>query len=125
MSNWTQGELFARARHSDPETSHAAARSLKLKDINAMEAQVLAALRRNPQGLTNHGIVEETGLSWNTATPRVHPLVQKGLVYDSGNRRMGPAGRSCVVWKATEQDEEHRHRMLSYIHDWRIRHGDT
>lgn len=88
------------ARHTDPDTSHMAADSFEKPDTNAMEARVLEALKAHPHGLTNHGIVEVTGLSWNTATPRIRPLVNKGLVVDSGDRRMGPAGRYCIVWKA-------------------------
>jgi len=93
-------EPDAFARRTDPDTSHAAVDTFDKQDTNAMERRVLEALIDHPNGLTNHGIVEVTGLSWNTATPRVRPLVKKGLVVDSGDRRMGPAGRYCIVWKA-------------------------
>jgi hypothetical protein len=87
------------ARNSDPDTSHAAAIALGRRKINALERMVLRALWDSVDGLTNHEIVERTGLSWNTATPRVHPLVIKGLVKDSGRRRAGPSGKSCIVWE--------------------------
>jgi hypothetical protein len=90
----------ALARRTDPDTSHEAAHKITAERLNASETVVLAALRGNPNGLTNHELVSETGMTWNTATPRIHPLVQKGKVYDSGQRRVGPAGRNCIVWKA-------------------------
>lgn len=99
----TQLELptgTALARHSDPDTSHQAAREIAGNIANALELTVLEAIRGNPQGLTNHEIVSVTGLTWNTATPRIRPLVRKGLVQDSGNRRIGTTNRKCIVWKA-------------------------
>jgi DNA-binding MarR family transcriptional regulator len=88
----------AYARRSDPETSHEAAQEVE-KSVTALEAIVLEALRNHPLGLTNHEIVEFTGLTWNTASPRLHPLVKKGWVIDSGERRPGPSGRNCIVWR--------------------------
>ena len=66
-----------------------------------LEAVVLSALREHPNGLTNHGLVRVTGIDWNTITPRIAPLVRKGLVFDSGKRREGPTNRSCIVWMAS------------------------
>ena len=91
----------AHARSTDPETSEQAAERMRGEEANRVESVVLHALKRNPKGLTNHEIVEWTGLTWNTCTPRIRPLVRKGLVVDSGERRQGPTNRKCVVWKAT------------------------
>lgn len=99
-----QYEMFsgeAYARGSDPGTSHAAAESVRGEDATRMEIKVLNAIRSSPQGMTNHEIVESTGLTWNTASPRVRPLVRKGWIADSGERRVGPTNRKCIVWKAT------------------------
>jgi hypothetical protein len=90
----------ALARHTDPDTSHAAARDVAGAIASALERRVLAAIKGSPQGLTNHEIVAITGLTWNTATPRIRPLVRKHLVYDSGERRSGETNRKCIVWKA-------------------------
>lgn len=96
-----QGDLFgeAWARGSDPETSHDAADEVRGPDANKMERQVWEALISHPNGLTMHGICAVTGLPWNTASPRIRPLVRKGLALDSGERREGPYGKACIVWK--------------------------
>jgi len=100
-----QFDLFlpseAHARNTDPETSHEAAEEISGNQATRMEYEVLACLRRFPGGLTMHEICHLTGLRWNTASPRIKPLRLKGLVEDSGDRREGPVGRRCIVWKAT------------------------
>jgi uncharacterized membrane protein len=91
----------AYARNTDPETSHQAAKVVAEEQANELEAQVLAAIKSHPQGLTNHEIVQITGLSWNTSSPRIRPLCRKNLVRDSGERRKGPGtNRRCIVWVA-------------------------
>lgn len=92
------GEAWA--RRSDPGTSHEAALEVEGEQANRMELEVLLALRKAPSGLTNHELVSLTGLPWNTVSPRVRPLVRKGWVQDSGERRKGPTGKRCIVWKA-------------------------
>ena len=94
-------EEKAFARRTDPQTSKDAAKSIDDSRLSHMEQVVLSALKRHPHGLTSHDLVLETGETWNTVTPRIRPLVKKGKVYDSGERRLGPAGRNCIVWKAT------------------------
>lgn len=105
MKHNDQGELFPRegeayARGSDPDTSHGAADEMRGDVATRLETRILSALKRHPHGLTNHDLVTATGLSWNTASPRLAPLVRKQLVYDSGVRRKGPTNRPCIVWKA-------------------------
>ena len=102
----TQQDLFdgqALARHSDPPTSQAAAEAVRGKEASGMEAIVVNVLKQAPNGYTNHELVEATGLTWNTCTPRIRPLVRKGLVADSGCKRPGPTGKKCVVWVATSK----------------------
>lgn len=96
-----QGE--AHARRDDPSTSHAAAKAVEGESATAMESAVLCALQINPQGLTTHEIVDFTAIEYGSVTPRIKPLVRKGWVVDSGERRI-PAGRSKagIVWKATK-----------------------
>jgi hypothetical protein len=95
------GEGEAYARTPDPDTSHAAATSVRGDQANRLELEILEVLKRHPAGLTNHEIVEASGVEWNTATPRIAPLVRKGLVIDSGRRRTDPStGRACNVWQA-------------------------
>lgn len=90
----------AYARRSDPETSHDAADDLRGKKANHLEQIVLGAIREaGERGLTNHEIVAKTGLTWNCCSPRTRPLCRKGFIIDSGERRPGPTGKMCAVWK--------------------------
>jgi hypothetical protein len=104
-----EGDLFgwtppadgaAYARHTDPDTSHDAAEEVAGTSASRLERIVYECLLDHPQGLTMHEICEKTHLLWNTASPRIRPLTRKELVYDSGERREGPAGKMCIVWKA-------------------------
>lgn len=92
-----RGEAYS--RRTDPITSLIAAKSIEGAEASRMEQLVLSAIKSS-NGLTNHEIVSATGLPWNSCTPRVRPLVRKGLVIDSGLRRPGPAGKKCIVWRA-------------------------
>lgn len=90
----------ALARNTDPGTSHMAAKAMT-PHVNELETVLLKALRESPNGLTMHELVDKTGLWWNTASPRMRPLARKGLVRDSGERRVGRTGKKCIVWKVT------------------------
>lgn len=83
-------ELFARARSSDPGTSHAAAKSF---DAGSLALQVLADLRDRGPG-TSHEIAERMGIQLVTVSPRMKPLEDAGKVERDGKRE----GRT--VWKA-------------------------
>jgi len=105
MSDDPELPLFSRngaayARNKDPVTSHEAAESVRGREANAMEGRVLSELKLWPDGLTSHELVEITGIRWQSITPRIRPLVRKGLVEDSGLRRPGPTGRNVIVWRA-------------------------
>jgi hypothetical protein len=89
----------AHARSSDPDTSHAAAASLRPTDT---EAAVLDALARCPSGATASELVALMKGAWNTITPRLAPLCRKGFVHDTGERRKGPTNRSQIVWAALQ-----------------------
>jgi DNA-binding transcriptional ArsR family regulator len=102
----TQGSLFeiqespaAFARRADPDTSRLAALGVAC-DVSHLEAVVLRTLHMNRQGLTSHEIAAATGLSLVTVSPRLRPLVNKGKIEDSKERRSGDGFRSSIVWKA-------------------------
>ncbi|MFL6229319.1 MAG: helix-turn-helix domain-containing protein [Pyrinomonadaceae bacterium] len=84
------------ARRSDPDTSRAAARSV---DTQRVEQVVLDALKLAPAGLTTEELVDRTGLSLVTVSPRMKPLERKGLVR-RGAKRANSSGRSAIVWLA-------------------------
>lgn len=105
--------IGAKARNTDPETSHAAAESVS--DLTEKQNAVLMALRRYPNGLTDERVATIYGNArsvvprdWEQPFPRQSPsglrsrraeLVEKGLVRDSGRREKTASGRQAVVWE--------------------------
>lgn len=47
-------------------------------------------------------VVERTGLPNESLTPRFKPLRDKGLIYDTGERRENRSGRKAIVWNVTK-----------------------
>lgn len=93
-----KSDTTAYARADDLETSHEAAASISATEL---EATVLDALRRFPNGATSYQIAAALRFSLVTVSPRLRPLVSKGLAEDSGRRERGPSGRMRTVWRAT------------------------
>lgn len=91
---------MAKARKTDPKTSHDAADSVK--DITRTQEYILKALRK-PR---NDSQLIEAYRSFKTAPQasesgirsRRSELVGAGLVTDSGNRVKMPSGRYSIVW---------------------------
>lgn len=95
------GPLFAHARRTDPATSRAAAASLSAATLTRLEDLVLRACRdAGESGLTTIELADRLGIDRVTVSPRIRPLVEKGLLADSGARRKGPSGKSSVAWRA-------------------------
>ncbi|MGC2234280.1 MAG: hypothetical protein WBA09_22455 [Candidatus Acidiferrum sp.] len=97
----TQASLFdnpetGRARRRDPDTSKRAARSV---DATPLQRMVLSLLNQHSAGLTTHQLAEFMDIDLVTVSPRIAPLVRRGLVCDSGQRRKGESGRMSIVWK--------------------------
>jgi DNA-binding transcriptional ArsR family regulator len=92
--------MNAPARRTDPETSHEAADSVELPDL---EALVLAELRALPDGATSHELAASLELPLVTVSPRLRPLANRGLVIDSGFKRVGTSGRRQIVWRARRE----------------------
>lgn len=83
-------------RKTDPETSAAAAHSLRATEL---EQEVLDfILSKENQGCTLDDVVAaHPHLSIVTISPRFAPLIRKGLVIDTGERRIGKSGRGQRV----------------------------
>jgi DNA-binding MarR family transcriptional regulator len=105
-----QLDFGAYARRLDPHTSHDAAASVKVTDL---EAVVLYALKDiGTEGATSHEVADHVGMDLVTISPRLKPLEKKGLVrrnllpgwLDTGRlvyqTRPGKSGRQSVVWFA-------------------------
>ena len=96
---------IARARTSDPDTSHAAAQSLTPETLRLSQAAVLDLLRGYPAGLTDQGLAQAYGNGWpgpaqsdSGLRTRRAELVRGGLVVDTGRRERLASGRQAVVW---------------------------
>lgn len=95
----------ARARTTDPDTSHAAALSLSSHAIRDTQQEVLDVLREYGP-LTDRSIL---AILWNTKGKTQSPsglrtrrseLVDLGLVVDTGRRNTAPSRRQEIVWAA-------------------------
>jgi hypothetical protein len=84
------------ARRSDPDTSKDAAAETRAQRL---ERIVLDALRKSEDGLTSEECAAVTQLSLVTVSPRMRPLVRKGKIYESKDRRLNPSGKKAIVWK--------------------------
>lgn len=83
------------ARHSDPSTSHDAARSLSTTHL---EDLVFDAVRDSGSvGVTLDDLVQITNLEKVTVSPRLAPLERKGLVFRQG-KRPGHSSRQQTIW---------------------------
>jgi hypothetical protein len=89
----------ALARNTDPETSHAAAASVKIQDAEAIVLRAIEAA--GDKGLIAAELPGATGLPLNTVSARTRPLANRNMIFDSGERRVGPSGRGQIVWKAS------------------------
>jgi len=91
-------------RSSDPDTSIDAARHAGEVAGRHMKV-ILAALRRNPAGLTSQELElelksTETPLSYWQITKRVSDLRISGEIEDSGERRPTTSNRQAAVWRS-------------------------
>ena len=91
---------MAKARNTDPITSHLAAESVR--DVTATQEYVLKALRRNRtdvelveayRSLKTAPRASESGIRSRRAE-----LVRKGMVVDTGRRVRLDSGRYAIVW---------------------------
>lgn len=103
----TDPSLFdePRARSSDPETSHAAARAVRAGTWRARVLESFRAARSaGHDGLTDR----ELELLWPEARPqtvrtRRSELAAEGYVVDSGRTRRTDAGLEAIVWVLADE----------------------
>ena len=88
------------ARRTDPDTSQEAAEKI---DAAHMERMVYEVICMYPNGCTLDQIVKHFPTrGQQSISPRLAPLMRKGYICDSGERRMGGAGRKQRVLKKVE-----------------------
>jgi hypothetical protein len=83
---------------SNDTTSREAAESIE-PEVNRLEQEVLSAIKFC-NGLACHEVEQMTGMAHTTASARIRGLVLKGLVYDSGQKKLTPSKRNAIVWRA-------------------------
>jgi predicted ArsR family transcriptional regulator len=100
------GFEFDPARHqrrSDPDTSAAAAASVR-KSAPVITRQLLEVLRaRGP--LTRTEVALAAGITEYQCSKRLSDLKNAQAIVDSGERRVGPSGREQIVWAARASTE--------------------
>ena len=98
MERFFGTEPFKMVRKDDPDTSMDAAEKV---DSTTLERQVYEVIAKHPDGciaeevmshFPNHGV--------QTISPRFAPLLRKGLIEDTGERRKASTGHSQRVLKA-------------------------
>jgi len=88
------------ARGTDPDTSHDAAEKV---DTARLERMVYEVICMYPNGCTSDQIMRHFPRHGvQTISPRYAPLIRKGLIYDTGERRPGSLGRQQRVLKKME-----------------------
>ena len=91
------------ARGSDPDTSHAAANTI---DTTELERIVYEVIKQFPNGCIGDDVVRmlpQFGVQ--TVSPRYAPLMRKGWIIDTGERRRARSGRSQRVMKAAGKED--------------------
>jgi hypothetical protein len=95
----------ARARKTDPVTSHEAAEKITPHLGTIDDTIYKALLEVGEMGATSDQIVKMTGIKYRSVTPRLKPMCKKGLVVDSGECRNGDSGRQQIIWRAKGSNE--------------------
>jgi hypothetical protein len=99
------------ARNTDPDTSHDAAESI---DTTALEQIVYEVIKQFPNGCIGDDVVKmlpQFGIQ--TISPRYAPLIRKGWIVDTGEKRQARSGRSQRVMKVITKEEYEQQRLFS------------
>jgi hypothetical protein len=92
------------ARRKDPDTSHKAAEKV---DSASLERMVYEVIAQFPDGCISDDVVMALpGYGVQTLTPRFSPLLKKGFIVDTGERRVGKAGKQQRVMKVIKSVKE-------------------
>lgn len=93
------------AKPGSPETAFEAAESVA-KAAKSREAKALALIRsREQRGCIADEVADYFEWERYSSRPRLSQLKARGLIFDSGQRRIGASGRRQVVWIAARKAE--------------------
>jgi len=93
-------EHIATARNSDPETSHAAAASVNVRESQMVVFSLLTSEPATDEELFSRAVASGIRISPSGCRTRRSELVRIGWVEDTGERRLTAAGRQTIVWRA-------------------------
>ena len=86
------------ARNTDPQTSKEAAVTV---NVSSMEQTVLDVIKSYPKGCITEQIEWDLpDVRISSISPRIRPLINKGLIIDTGEKRPSSSGRNQRVLKA-------------------------
>lgn len=89
-------ERPARARNTDPPTSHAAARSMEPTRLQLLVLNCIQSF--GDKGVTAEQVADCLHVDKQSITPRFRPLVEGDLIKDSGRKSVNRSGRSAILW---------------------------
>lgn len=91
-----------KARANDPNTSKTAADFVRAKASTA-RVKLMTAHAANPEGLTDEEAATAAGVSLlSEYATRCSELVRAGLLFDTGDTRLGVAGTARIVRRITD-----------------------
>jgi hypothetical protein len=102
-------EPKARARRTDPATSHEAARKINELQAASIQYRVLKAYARAGRHMTRDEVVEAAGYRPEDGVGvqrRVSELLNAGLLQETGSKRPGLSGRDQRVLSITPAGRE-------------------
>lgn len=113
MSAQLPFDFTKRARGSDPETSHAAAKRA-IDFAHGHFALILGALAAGAM-LTIYELAAVTGLTPVQVARRCAELHDAERITPTGETRLSPSGRACRVWKLSQVNQGDAHGSSSAI----------
>lgn len=90
--------VVARARASDPETSHLAATEVENNGAASAHRSVIAAYLRSNPGKTNAEIAEGSGLDYAQVHKRMVELEREGRIIRGAQRKCAVHQRLMIAW---------------------------
>jgi len=96
--------MVAVARSTDPATSHAAAKSVKVRESQTKVLGLLKIGAATDEELSNRAMAHGIRISPSGLRTRRCELVDLGLVVDSGVRVTTGTGRKAIVWAVANGD---------------------
>jgi hypothetical protein len=91
----------AKSRNTDASTSHKAGEKV---DTARLEGLVYEAIKKYPDGCIMDDVIAALpSVREHSIQPRFAPLIRKGFVVDTGDKREGRSGRLQRIIKATDK----------------------